>query len=53
VADFSQIQIIILFKFRQNLNIGNYLAIVAPYSGIITKRNIVVGSLVDAPTIWY
>lgn len=30
-------------SYRQ---IGNYLAVVAPYSGIITKRNIVVGSFV-------
>jgi membrane fusion protein (multidrug efflux system) len=29
--------------------LGNYLAIVAPYSGTITKRNIVVGSYVGAP----
>ncbi|PZR15098.1 MAG: hypothetical protein DI539_18505 [Flavobacterium psychrophilum] len=29
--------------------IGNYLAIVAPYSGIITKRNIVTGSFVGSP----
>jgi RND family efflux transporter MFP subunit len=30
-------------SYRQ---VGNYLAVVAPYSGTITKRNIVVGSLV-------
>lgn len=31
---------------RSYQQVGNYLAIVAPYSGTITKRNIVVGSLV-------
>jgi RND family efflux transporter MFP subunit len=29
--------------------IGNYLAIIAPYSGIITKRNVVIGSFVGNP----
>ncbi|HMR81763.1 MAG TPA: efflux RND transporter periplasmic adaptor subunit [Niabella sp.] len=29
--------------------IGNYLAIVAPYSGVVTKRNIVTGSFVGSP----
>ncbi|MDX3913953.1 MAG: efflux RND transporter periplasmic adaptor subunit [Pseudosphingobacterium sp.] len=29
--------------------VGNYLAIVAPYSGVITKRNIVTGSFVGTP----
>lgn len=29
--------------------VGNYLAIVAPYSGIITKRNVVTGSFVGDP----
>lgn len=33
-------------SYRQ---IGNYLAVVAPYNGTITKRNIVVGSLVGSP----
>ena len=32
-------------SYRQ---IGNYLAVVAPYNGIITKRNIVVGSFVGS-----
>lgn len=31
-----------------NKQIGNYLAIVAPYSGIVTRRNINVGSFVGA-----
>jgi membrane fusion protein, multidrug efflux system len=31
-----------------NRQIGNYLAIVAPYSGIVTKRNIDVGSFVGS-----
>jgi membrane fusion protein (multidrug efflux system) len=34
------------FSYRQ---IGNYLAVIAPYSGVITKRNIVVGSYVGNP----
>src|SRR3546814_4310169 len=29
--------------------VGNYLAIVAPYGGVITKRNIVTGSFVGTP----
>ncbi len=29
--------------------VGNYLAIMAPYSGIITKRNVVTGSFVGSP----
>lgn len=29
--------------------VGNYLAVLAPYSGVITKRNIVTGSFVGAP----
>jgi membrane fusion protein, multidrug efflux system len=33
-------------SYRQ---IGNYLAVIAPYSGTITKRNIVVGSFVGSP----
>ena len=33
-------------SYRQ---VGNYLAVIAPYSGIITKRNIVVGSFVGNP----
>ncbi|MCW3120399.1 MAG: efflux transporter, family, subunit [Chitinophagaceae bacterium] len=33
-------------SYRQ---VGDYLAVVAPYSGIITKRNIVVGSFVGNP----
>jgi RND family efflux transporter MFP subunit len=33
-------------SYRQ---IGNYLAIIAPYSGMITKRNIVIGSFVGNP----
>lgn len=35
-----------LFAASSYRQIGNYLAIVAPYSGVITKRNIVVGSFV-------
>ena len=35
-----------LFAASSYRQIGNYLAIVAPYNGVITKRNIVVGSLV-------
>lgn len=35
---------------RSYQQVGNYLAIVAPYSGTITQRNIVVGSLVGANT---
>lgn len=30
--------------------VGNYLAVVAPYSGVVTKRNIVVGSYVGNPS---
>lgn len=37
------------FAATSTRQIGNYLAIVAPYSGIITKRNIVVGTLVGTP----
>lgn len=37
------------FAATSTRQVGNYLAIVAPYSGIITKRNIVVGSLVGTP----
>jgi membrane fusion protein, multidrug efflux system len=33
-------------SYRQ---IGNYLAVVAPYSGTITRRNVVVGSFVGNP----
>jgi membrane fusion protein, multidrug efflux system len=33
-------------SYRQ---IGNYLAVIAPYNGTITKRNIVVGSFVGNP----
>jgi len=33
-------------SYRQ---VGNYLAVIAPYSGTITKRNIVVGSFVGNP----
>ncbi len=36
------------FASSSNRQIGNYLAIVAPYSGIITKRNINVGSFVGS-----
>ena len=35
-----------LFAASSYRQVGNYLAIVAPYSGIITKRNIEVGSFV-------
>jgi len=35
-----------LFAASSYRQIGNYLAIVAPYNGVITKRNIVVGSFV-------
>ncbi len=34
-------------SYRQ---VGNYLAIIAPYAGIITKRNIETGSYVGTPT---
>lgn len=37
------------FAATSNRQIDNYLAIVAPYNGIITKRNIVTGSFVGAP----
>jgi membrane fusion protein (multidrug efflux system) len=36
------------FTVSSNRQIGNYLAIVAPYNGIITKRNINVGSFVGS-----
>lgn len=36
------------FAVLSNKQIGNYLAIVAPYSGTITKRNINVGSFVGS-----
>ncbi len=42
LADLIQAQSAVL-SYKQ---IGNYLAVIAPYSGIITKRNINVGSLV-------
>lgn len=35
-----------LFAASSYWQIGNYLAVIAPYNGIITKRNIVVGSFV-------
>lgn len=35
-----------LLAARSYKQIGSYLAIIAPYSGTITKRNVVVGSLV-------
>ncbi|NCI45050.1 efflux RND transporter periplasmic adaptor subunit [Sediminibacterium soli] len=35
---------------RSYRQVGNYLAVVAPYSGIITKRNIVEGSFVGNPS---
>lgn len=38
-----------LFAASSYRQVGNYLAIVAPYSGIITKRNIEVGSFVGNP----
>jgi RND family efflux transporter MFP subunit len=34
------------FAVSSNKQIGNYLAVVAPYNGIITKRNIDIGSFV-------
>ncbi|HEY1166334.1 MAG TPA: efflux RND transporter periplasmic adaptor subunit [Chitinophaga sp.] len=37
------------FAATSNRQIGTYLAIVAPYKGIITKRNIVTGSFVGIP----
>lgn len=37
------------FAATSTRQVGNYLAIVAPYNGIITKRNIVIGSLVGNP----
>lgn len=37
------------FAATSNRQIGTYLAIVAPYNGIITKRNIVTGSFVGIP----
>lgn len=37
------------FAATSNRQIGNYLAVIAPYNGIITKRNIVTGSFVGAP----
>lgn len=37
------------FAATSNRQIGGYLAIVAPYGGIITKRNIVTGSFVGVP----
>lgn len=39
----------IMFSVSSSKQIGNYLAIIAPYSGTITKRNIVTGSFVGAP----
>jgi RND family efflux transporter MFP subunit len=36
------------FAVSSNRQIGNYLAIVAPYNGVITKRNINVGSFVGS-----
>jgi RND family efflux transporter MFP subunit len=36
------------FAVSVNRQIGNYLAIVAPYNGIVTKRNINVGSFVGS-----
>lgn len=36
------------FAVSSYKQIGNYLAIVAPYSGVVTKRNINVGSLVGS-----
>lgn len=38
-----------VFAASSSRQLGNYLAIIAPYSGTITKRNIVVGSYVGAP----
>ena len=38
-----------IFAASSYRQIGNYLAVVAPYSGIVTKRNIVVGSFVGNP----
>lgn len=35
-----------MFAASSYRQIGNYLAVVAPYNGVITKRNIVVGSYV-------
>ena len=37
-----------MFAAASSKQIGGYLAIVAPYKGIITKRNIVVGSFVGS-----
>ncbi len=36
------------FAVSSNRQIGNYLAIIAPYTGTITKRNINIGSFVGA-----
>ena len=38
-----------IYAAASNRKIGNYLAIVAPYSGVITKRNIDQGSYVGTP----
>jgi len=38
-----------LFAASSYQQVGNYLAVVAPYGGIITRRNIVVGSFVGDP----
>ncbi|MEX6689861.1 efflux RND transporter periplasmic adaptor subunit [Danxiaibacter flavus] len=38
-----------VFAASSYKQIGDYLAIVAPYNGVITKRNIVIGSFVGTP----
>lgn len=45
LADSSELNAAV-FAASSNRQVGNYLAIVAPYSGIITKRNIETGSFV-------
>ncbi len=49
IADSSEYNAAILAakSYRQ---VGNYLAIIAPYSGTITSRNVVVGSFVGNPS---
>jgi membrane fusion protein (multidrug efflux system) len=48
MADSSEYNAAVLAakSYRQ---VGNYLAIIAPYNGTITKRNVVVGSFVGNP----
>lgn len=49
LADSSEFNASVLAA-KSYKQVGNYLAVIAPYSGIITKRNVVEGSFVGNPT---